>query len=493
MSKRFSHLWRITAALCAVLALLSLMSQPAQAANTIVRISKIQNALLGQQYQVSISLDNAASPRGFGGFDFLIAFEEPPLTLITATPGALLDSCGWEYFTYRSGAQGNCNGPCPSGFVRLVAIAEMNNGDVHPSCFLSGQSGTLATLTFAIASDRAYACIDFPISFYWTECGENVVSSVTGDTLYLDRKVFEFSNQSDITGQPGYGGWQGIAGSPNCLLAISKTDTALDFYDGEIATHCNVMIDQRGDINLNGIAYEVSDLLMLCNYFLFGLDSLPVQDREIAILRSDVNNDGLVLTFPDAAYLLRVVVGDVPPYPKSRAADSLNAYFIQDTTRHLVKVIYPGELAGAYLVMAGNVTPTFLVAPGYIHPEYHFDGTDTHILILGDPDHRYGAGVWFTYQGIGTLQSAETTDWHDTYITAHITHTEINCGDFNGSGSINIADIVHIIRYVFGGGEPPLDDHGGDVNCDNTCNISDIVYLLTYIFSGGPAPCENCK
>jgi len=78
-------------------------------------------------------------------------------------------------------------------------------------------------------------------------------------------------------------------------------------------------------------------------------------------------------------------------------------------------------------------------------------------------------------------------------ITAHITYEAINCGDFNGSGGINIADAVYIIRYVFSGGLPPIDDHGGDVNCDNVCDISDAVYQLTYIFSGGPAPCENCK
>jgi hypothetical protein len=492
MSKRFSHLWRITTTLCAVLALFASVSQPAQAANTVVRISKTQDALLGLEYQVNISLDNTASLRGLGGFDFLIAYDYPPLTLLDATPGALLDSCGWEYFSYRSGAQGDCGGPCPTGFVRLVALAETDNGDFHPSCFLSGQSGTLATLRFLIANDLAYACLDFPISFYWLNCGDNIMSSLSGDTLYLSHKVFDFSNQDDITGQLGYGGWQGIAGSPNCLGTVVNTDTVLDFHNGEIRVICNDTVDYRGDINLNGIPYEVADLSMLCNYFLFGLDSLPAQDRELAIAASDVNADGIALGYLDAVYLLRIILGDAPPYSKLRSSDGLNAYFNQDTTNHRIMVSYPGELAGAYLVMGGNVTPTFTVAPGFLQ-QYHFDGAFTHILILGDLDHRYGRGIWFTYQGMGTLQSVETTDWHNTSITSQISYNAGNCGDFDGSGSINIADAVYVIRFIFSGGVAPVDIHGGDVNCDGTCDIGDIVYLLAYMFSGGPAPCENCK
>jgi hypothetical protein len=493
MSKRFSHFWGITAALCAVLALFASVNQPAQAANTVVRINKIQKALLGQECQVSISLDNVASLRSFGAFDFLLAYDEPPLTLVGATPGALLDSCGWEYFTYRSGALGNCNGPCPSGLVRLVAIAETNNGGVHPSCFLSGQSGTLATLTFAIANDPAYTCIDFPISFYWTECGENVMSSVTGDTLYLDRKVFEFSNGGDITGQPGYGGWQGIAGVPNCLLATNQTDTVLDFYDGEIRISCPDSIDQRGDINLNGIVNEVADLVMFTNYFLSGLDAFPATGREAAIAASDVNADGRVLTYQDLVYLDRIIIGYALPFPKRVVGAVVNADFRQDSTNHKVIVNCNRPLAGAFMLIRGNVTPTFVIPQVGWEQSAVFDGTFTRILILGDPEQPYSNGVWFTYQGSGELEFVETTDWNDTPIGARITHQATNCGDFNGSGSLNISDVVYVIRYIFSGGEPPLDDHNGDVNCDNKCDIGDVVYLLEVIFAGFVAPCEGCQ
>jgi hypothetical protein len=490
MSKRFSHLWRITAALCAAFVLLLLVSQPAQAADTVVRISKTQDALLGLEYQVSISLDNAASPRGVGGFDFLIAYDEPPLTLVAATPGALLDSCGWEYFTYRTGAQGNCNGSCPSGFVRLVAMGDY--GDVHPSCFLSGQLGTLATLTFAIANDLAYACLDLPISFYWTECANNVMCSILGDSLHLSRKVFEFSNQDDITGQPGYGGWQGITGSPNC--PGTNNDTVLDFYNGEIRISCLDSIDARGDINQNGIANEIADLVMFTNYFLSGLSAFTSSGSvNASIAASDINADGKVLTYQDLVYLWRIIKGEAPPFPKQAVEATVDAFFQQDSTNHKVVVNCNLPLAGAFMLIRGNVTPIFPNPLVGWAQSATFDGTYTRILILGDPGQPYGNGVWFTYEGIGKLEYVETTDWNNTSITAHITYTATDCGDFNGSGSINIADPIYVIRYIFSEGFSPVDIHGGDVNCDNTCDISDLVYLLEYIFSNGPAPCANCK
>ncbi len=494
MSKRFSHFCRITAAICAVLALFSSVSQPAQAANTTVRISKVDLGLPGHYAYIDVTIDNLASLRSFGGFDLLIAYDASALNFREVTPGTLIDSCGWEYFTYRFGGQGNCGGPCPSGLLRLVALAETNNGDTHPSCFFSGLSGELATLEFIVTDNRTYSGAFVPISFYWLDCGDNALSSISGDTLYISHGVYDYGSQNDITGHPGYGGWQGIEGSPDCLNFSSKhPETAVDFYNGGVDILAVDSIDARGDLNLNGIANEIADLVIYLNYFLRGLDALPTLGRDGAIAASDVNADGKVLTYQDAVYLDRIIIGDAPPFPKRAVEASVNAYFLQDSTNHSVVVNCNLPLAGAFMLIRGNVTPTFLIPQVGWGRYTNYDGTYTRILILGDLSQPYSNGVWFTYQGTGQLEYVETTDWHDALITAHITNKATDCGDFDGSGSINISDIVYVIRYVFSGGVAPIDIHGGDVNCDGACDISDIVYLLAYIFSGGPAPCENCK
>ncbi len=66
------------------------------------------------------------------------------------------------------------------------------------------------------------------------------------------------------------------------------------------------------------------------------------------------------------------------------------------------------------------------------------------------------------------------------------------CGDANGSGAINISDVVYLINYIFSGGNPPNPLESGDANCSGLVNISDAVYLVNYIFSGGAAPCAAC-
>jgi hypothetical protein len=62
------------------------------------------------------------------------------------------------------------------------------------------------------------------------------------------------------------------------------------------------------------------------------------------------------------------------------------------------------------------------------------------------------------------------------------------CGDANCDGSVNVSDAVHIINYVFVGGNPPSPMEAGDANCDSTCNVSDAVWIINYIFVGGNDP-----
>ena len=63
-------------------------------------------------------------------------------------------------------------------------------------------------------------------------------------------------------------------------------------------------------------------------------------------------------------------------------------------------------------------------------------------------------------------------------------------GDANGDGTIDIADVVHLINYLFTGGPPPDPMAAGDANCDGVVNIADAVYLLNYLFMGGDPPCD---
>jgi hypothetical protein len=69
---------------------------------------------------------------------------------------------------------------------------------------------------------------------------------------------------------------------------------------------------------------------------------------------------------------------------------------------------------------------------------------------------------------------------------------ENQCGDANADATVDIADAVYLIAYIFSGGSAPSPLLAGDANCDSTVDISDAVYLIGYTLGGGPAPCAGC-
>ena len=297
-----------------------------------VSVEKAHKILQGHDVDVSVYLDSALmgawtyTQDFIGGYDLLLAYDASALTFRTAVKGALLEEFGWEYFTYRYGPTGNCGNACPSGMVRLIAMAETNNGANHPG--IANHPGELAVLTFHVTSDANFGCMYAPISFYWFDCGDNALSDITGRFLYVGDSVFFF--EGNPIPDDGYAyGYDGA--EPNCwdtLLINAQPGyvknyplRALMFRNGGVDIICPNDIDDRGDINLNGVAYEIADAVMFTNYFISGLAAFgdPITESmkiEGSIAASDVNADGIRLSVADLVYLIRVIQGDAQPYAK---------------------------------------------------------------------------------------------------------------------------------------------------------------------------------
>ncbi len=67
-------------------------------------------------------------------------------------------------------------------------------------------------------------------------------------------------------------------------------------------------------------------------------------------------------------------------------------------------------------------------------------------------------------------------------------------GDLDNSGSIDIADIVFMVDYMFKTNRPPLDINTVDVNGSCFIDVSDLVYFIDYLYGvpNGPAPLSGC-
>jgi hypothetical protein len=89
---------------------------------------------------------------------------------------------------------------------------------------------------------------------------------------------------------------------------------------------------------------------------------------------------------------------------------------------------------------------------------------------------------------------AKDTFEHESGWSDPVSVTIFTCGDTNGDGTIDSADVVYLINYLFIGGPEPVPDLCvGDVNGDGVVNISDVVYLINYLFINEPPPGGCCK
>ena len=285
-----------------------------------LQIEKTHNSIQGTHETVDVTLETGSLE--IGGFDILIAYDASALNFQSAVGGphfyGTYSDCHWEYFTYRFSAFGNCGGICPSGKLRVTGIAETNNGPAHPTCYDFTPGTVLFSLDFLVTDDRTLECSYVPIRFVWFDCGDNTLSSSTGDSLFISRFVYEYdlggeiTNNNDPYGYPTYAGAQ----DDDCFTnEIKHPYRFIDFINGGVDIACAESLDARGDINLNEIPNEIADAVLFSRYFVYGLGVFTT-NMQGQIAATDVNADGLALSVADLVYQIRIIVGDANPFPK---------------------------------------------------------------------------------------------------------------------------------------------------------------------------------
>jgi hypothetical protein len=343
-----------------------------------IQIEKTHGTYQGGHETVDITFE--AGSEALGGFDFLIAYDASALNFVGALEGNIFADYAWEYFTFRYGADGNCGNGCPSGLLRLVGIAETNNGAYHPNNLYLEVGDVFATLDFLVTDDRTFECMYVPIRFFWMDCGDNSVAYYAAEDLLkqaalqgITRYVFDFDLVGDITdygtGYPTYTGAQ----DEDCFVGdpMKIPTRFVDFVNGGIDIICSEEIDARGDINLNEVANEIADAVLFSNYFVYGLGVFTV-NMAGQVAATDVNADGLTLSVADLVYLVRIIVGDAQPYAK--LAPVATTYTVDNG---LISV--NGSAGAASFVVRGNTVPTLLA--DNMEMRYNFDGVNTRVLV----------------------------------------------------------------------------------------------------------------
>ncbi|MFQ6008805.1 MAG: T9SS type A sorting domain-containing protein [Candidatus Zixiibacteriota bacterium] len=358
-----------------------------------------------------------------GGFNILLKYDVPSLNFLAATDsGTHIED--WEYFTFRDSAS--------VGLLRLVGIADMNNGPLHPPDSALTPNGTLVSMIFRVDDDQNLGGLFLPISFLWEDCGDNSFSDPLGEDLYVDLRIFSpedslLWDELDDINFPESDRYDGLGVPDSCVQngGVGKPTPirCIEFINGGIRVIPPESLDIRGDINLNGVPYEIADAVLFTNYFIYGTSvfRINVAGQTAA---TDVNADGLVLSVADLVYLIRIIIGDADPYPKVVPyPDELIVSTEYDPGVVSVITDAVSDIGAALFVY--NLTRNLSIDQLRLAPEaegmdlmYGVSDGQLRILIFNIGTNKIPAGAHklleITYHGEGRLDfaGAEIVDYH---------------------------------------------------------------------------------
>ena len=358
-------------------------------------IEKVEDQMQGHHGYVNVFKTQGSEE--MWGFDFLIGYDASALTFISAIKGAGIAS--WEYFTYRYSWNGNCGNGCPSGLLRVTAIADQNDGPHHPDPGFGviPDGSALFSLDFLVTNNLNFAGMFVPINFYWMDCGDNTIAfhyNAAADPLEIktamsmipDGGAYWYNGWDpmfpwiDVT-DPYYGfpTWTGaqmicFCDPQNPPENPDKCPVPfIDFYGGGIDIIPIPLLDDRGDVNLNGVPNEIADAVVFTNWFIYGPAAFTINfDGQRAA--TEINGDGIPLTVADLVYLIRVIVGDALPLPPAKPVP---------TVLHVTsgEVTVDNAIGAGHFVFDGDVNVTLAEGASGMELQTNFRDGQTHAIL----------------------------------------------------------------------------------------------------------------
>jgi hypothetical protein len=380
-----------------------------------ISIDRIQNAKSGERKTVVVRADNIAAQ--ISSFNLLIAFDQSLSFVLQARPGDLHKNHGWEYFTYRLISRDTVSAHMPGYNVHLINVIGIASLSGNTPQQITGQSFVLTEIDVILAtmigsfSDETWT----PFSFFWRDCNDNVLTSLGGDTIYTANALFE--NMSDFEPRfpvsfefPGYGHSTSTCPPPQneeVVQRVEYVNSGIWSFVIDPAEEC-----LNGDVNLNGIPFEVSDLVLFIDFFIYGIPILP-WPPQASIDQTDCNCDSMVLSVADVVCFIRKVLnyesaGKIPV----SAYDSPVVLLEKDSNNSKMNLHVVTDVALVYLRINSASNSTInnedFIFSHRAHRSGQIGDTITMMLIdlQGNPVLNAGEHKLFEYTGSAELEIA---------------------------------------------------------------------------------------
>ena len=271
----------------------------------------VVSVAIGPDYELTIGQDSAyggetivltASLKNrseVASFDLLLHFDPSALSLLNISPrGNRVE--GFEQFAFSvhdNSIQGN---------VRIVGVANLSEGEVTPP--LAAGDGTLFTMSFFVSAQLGLGGLFIPMNF------------VIGDSI---------SGVNNII----------VDGAGNLI-----PEDSIVFNQGGIHVR-EVNQNSIGDINLNGIPFEVADVLRFSNFF---IDPFTFRFNPQQFINSDVNRDGIAASISDLVVMITVITsGGNPPKPVYDNTDAVASVWLDENSNSKTLLINSSASLGA--------------------------------------------------------------------------------------------------------------------------------------------------
>ncbi|MCH9031260.1 MAG: T9SS type A sorting domain-containing protein [candidate division Zixibacteria bacterium] len=271
----------------------------------------IVSVVIGPDYEFAISQDSA-----YGGetivlttslknrsevasFDLLLHFDPSALSLLNINPAGNRVE-GFEFFDY------SVHDNSIAGNVRIVGVANLPEGDVTPP--LESGDGALFSMSFFVSTQLGLGGMFIPLNF------------VIGDSI---------SGANNI-----------IVDGEGSLIP----EDLLFFNQGGIQVR-EVNQNGIGDINLNGIPFEVADVLRFSNFF---IDPFVYRFNPQQFINSDVNQDGIAASISDLVAMITLITsGGNPSKPVYGNTDQVASVWLEENSESKVLSINSAAPLGA--------------------------------------------------------------------------------------------------------------------------------------------------
>lgn len=242
---------------------------------------------------VDVSIIMGSSEQ-LGGIDFTIGYEDSIFDFVSVAQDTGLKH--WEYFY-------SAYSPI-EGTVRIVSIADIDNGPIHPDSADYYPRGSIARFRFSVMPTWTTDSSQVPFTFHWGSCQDNATSDRTGFRLFVVSNVYDASGQilwdeTDNTAYPESLRIPNVGLPDSCIQTRTPPLYNIDFHFGAAANYIFC-----GNADANSMV-NISDATYLIAY-VFGEGPAPEP-----VLAGDVDCNSMV-NISDAVYLVAYIFSGGP-------------------------------------------------------------------------------------------------------------------------------------------------------------------------------------